>query len=162
MNNTITQYYEVINNSTAAVAPGAAVSFSQDGNQFLGGNPGPVPSRVNDTTFLLGLGLWRVSWQVPVANSGQLGIGYVVIGPPSSSNVTSGVTFISETVVGTSWGHCQIVGDFLINVNDDRPGTTWQIALYNPMENNSSLNLLSAGSGNIDVVVTFTIEGLAV
>lgn len=146
-NTTWTQYYEVINSSTAAVAPGAAVSFSQDGNQFLGSQPSNQPVRVNDTTFALGSALngdgwWRVAWQIPVGNSGQLAL-------------QNGSSLISETVVGTSWGHSQIVGDFILRVPYQ---TTQNISLVNPMANNSSLNLLSAGSGNIDVVVSIIFE----
>jgi hypothetical protein len=139
------RFYEVINSSTAAVAPGDAVSFSQDGTSFVNGSTGSPISRVNDTTFTLAANpsfIYRIGFQVGVANSGQLAI----------NTSTSGM--LTDSVVGTSWGHSQIIGDYLFTVASG--GTN--ISIINPSANASSLNLLSHGSGNIDVMVSLIIE----
>ena len=154
-NGTWTQYYEVINSGTAAIAPGAAVSFSTMGDQYVGNNPAATPTQVNDTTFQLSAGFtWRVSYQIPVANSGQLALVYAG-NPPNDTPVD-----LTSTVVGTSWGHSQIVGDFLLTISASTY-SYWNVTLVNPTANNSSINLLSHGSGNIDVVVSIIFECLA-
>jgi hypothetical protein len=151
-----TQYYEVITNDSTAVAPGAAVSFSLDGNRAVTGNPLPTPTRFSNTTFLIGTvggdTFWRVTWQVGVANSGQLQVGYILnsgIGVP---------TLLPETVIGSSWGHGQLTGDFILKVPYLQ---RWYVGIYNPAANQSSLNLLSHGVGNVHVVasIVFTCLG---
>ena len=141
----VAQYYEVIDSGTAAVAPGDAVSFSQDG--VITETPQNIGiSRVNDTTFQINSTAdfavsYRIFWQVGVANSGQLGV-----------SIGGSSTLVG--VVGTSWGHSQIIGDYVYTVPQNTNAT---ISIVNPSANSSSLNLLSHGSGNIDVLVSLTI-----
>lgn len=142
----VAQFYEVINSGTAAVAPGAYMSFSQTACI----TQGIAVSQTSPTEYLLGLtspdafnSYYRITWQVGVANSGQLGVYSTALGGLEANSV-----------VGTSWGHSQIIGDCIIQV--DLFGTT--VSIQNPSANNSSLNLLSSGSGNVDVVVTLTFE----
>lgn len=142
----VAQFYEVINSGTAAVAPGANVSFSQ--TAFI--TQGIGVSQNSPTVFALGLtppdqfvSYYRVTWQVGVANSGQLGVYSADLGGLQANSI-----------VGTSWGHCQIIGDCIIQIGQS--GAT--LSIQNPSANNSSLNLLSSGSGNVDVIVTLTFE----
>ena len=157
-----TQYYEIIDGSTPALTPGQSVSFSSDGVSYApGSNPWAQPVRYNDTTFSITVpsssgyiwsGCYRFFWQVPVANAGQLALTYAVSDPSLQHNY-------EYTVVGTSWGHSQIIGDFMVRLNFDA-NTVIYFAIVNPAANNQTINLLSSGAGNVDVATSLLIQYL--
>src|ERR1700685_538720 len=123
-NGTWSRFYEIILDDTPSVARGEAVSSSQNGASYTGSNPVTSPAtRCNNSVIRIsGSNIWRITWQVPVANSGQLALGYTTSGGGSP-------ILLLDSVVGTSWGHCQIVGDYLVSVPY---ATSYYIGIYNP------------------------------
>lgn len=153
-----------IPNATTSIAPGAYLPFTASlfgvyaGSvygrgmiQSANSNPPGVQilSAVSEY-YDQGPVYFRIRWQVPVANSGQLGIQY-------STTATGSPILIPQSVVGTSYGHCQIVGDYILEIPNR---TQYWVSIVNPAVNDSTINLMSHGSGNLDANYSIMYESI--
>jgi hypothetical protein len=146
---TWTQYYGIVSPLNTPIAPGNAVPFPNAGNS-IGAEGQAFPTQVSPTVVALPTGTWRIVWQVGIQTPGQLGLQYYTTDPMSP-------ILIPESVTGTSWGHCQIAGDTLVEVPSS---TTYNMSLVNPGSNTANVVLLVAGIGGISVSNTITYECL--
>jgi hypothetical protein len=112
--------------NTATIAPGTDVQFPQNGPTF-----GLDINRLTPSTFsLLSVGIYQVSFQVSITESGQL---CVVINAGQNAS----------TVVGRATGTSQIVGLFLIQTIV--PNTI--LSIRNPLGEASALSITTIAGG---------------
>ena len=156
-----------IPSATISIAPGSYLQYTLQTQEFVAGRGSilasvapasytfsPTPPAgvflIQARSFYYNQGpvYVRMRWQVPVANSGQLGIQYstVLQGP---------TTLIPESVVGTSYGHCQLIGDYILMIPNK---TQYFVSIVNPAVNDSAINLMSHGSGNLNANFSIMFE----
>jgi len=122
--------------NAATVAPGAAVSFPQDGATF-----GGVATRLSGTQFTLDLiGTYLIFFQVSITEAGQL-------------MIRQDGTEVAYTVVGRATGTSQIVGVAI-------PITTVAasvIEVINPSGNAAALTITPIAGGTHSVSANLTV-----
>ena len=126
--------------NAATVAPGADVSFPQDGP-----NSGTVITRIDDTSFNLSeIGTYEIFFNVPVTEAGQLEL--TLNGAP-----------ILYTVVGRATGTSDISGMFLVTT------TTADsiITVRNPLGNANALTITPLAGGTSSVSAHLVILQIA-
>jgi hypothetical protein len=122
------------------VAPGTDVSFPQNG-------PSTASSEITRTgpsSFnLAGIGVYRVAFQVPVSEAGQL-------------ILTRNGADLAYTVTGRATGTSQIVGEALVETTTVNSVMT----LRNPAGNSVALTITPLAGGTRPVAATLIIEKL--
>ncbi len=122
--------------NAATVAPGAAVSFPQDGP-----SSGSI-TRTNASTFTLAtIGTYRVSFQVSVNEPGQLEVGL-------------DGSALAYTVVGRATGTSQLVGESLVTTTS----VNETLQVLNPAGNPTALTITPLAGGTHPVSASLTIE----
>jgi hypothetical protein len=125
--------------NNATIAPGADLSFPQDGPSF-----GPDIVRLNASTFsLLTIGVYQVMFQVSITESGQL---CVVINAGQNP----------ATVVGRATGTSQLVGICLIRTT--LPSTI--LSIRNPLGEPIALTVTTTAGGTNPVSAHLVITRL--
>lgn len=124
--------------NAATVAPGAAVSFPQDGpTSGTIARTGPTSINLPD------IGTYRVSFSVPVSEAGQL-------------IVTLNGTDLAYTVVGRATGTTAITGESLVQTTVADSVLT----VVNPAGNSTALTITPLAGGTRPVAATLIIEQL--
>lgn len=124
--------------NSATVGAGTAVSFPQDGPQS-----GSI-TRLTSSTFQLGeTGTYRVTFDVPVTEAGQL-------------ELTLNGTALTYTVVGRATGTSQIVGDAVVSV----PAADSVLAVVNPSGESTALTITPDAGGVDPVSASLVIQKL--
>jgi hypothetical protein len=125
--------------NSAAVAPGAAVSFPHNGPQS-----GSITALSASTFQLSAIGTYRVLFQVPVTEPGQL-------------ELTLNGTALPYTVVGRDTGTTEIIGAAFISV----AAANSVLAVVNPTGNAGSLTITPHAGGAQPVSASLIIQKLA-
>jgi hypothetical protein len=124
--------------NAATIGPGTAVSFPRSGPQ----NGSITP--VNGSQFQLGdVGTYRVSFQVPVTQAGQL-------------ELTLNGVALPYTVVGRATGTTAIVGDSLVSV----PTANSLLTVVNPTGEPVALTITPTAGGIDPVSASLVIQRL--
>jgi hypothetical protein len=121
------------------VAPGADVSFPQDGP-----TSGTTISRLGPNTFsLAAIGTYLVSFNVPVDEPGQL-------------TLTLNATDLAYTVTGRATGTTQITGESLVQTTVINSVLT----VRNPAGNSNALTISPLAGGNQPGSATLIVQQL--
>jgi hypothetical protein len=124
--------------NAATVAVGSAVSFPNDGPQT-----GSI-IRLSGSTFQLSaIGTYRVSFEVPVTQAGQL-------------ELTLNGTALPYTVVGRATGTSEIVGDSLIDVTT----VSSSLAVVNPSGESTALTITPPAGGTAPASASLVVQKL--
>ena len=124
--------------NAATVAPGSAVSFPQDGPSS-GAIARTGPSSIN----LPDIGIYRVSFSVPVDEAGQL-------------IVSLNGTDLDYTVVGRATGTSAIAGESFVQTT----AVNSILTVGNPASNSTALTITPLAGGTQPVAATLIIEQL--
>jgi hypothetical protein len=124
--------------NAATVVPGTAVSFPQDGPS-RGAIARTGPSSIN----LPDVGIYRVSFSVPVTEAGQL-------------VVTLNGADLAYTVVGRATGTTAIAGESLVQTTM----VNSELTVGNPAGNSTALTITPLAGGTHPVAATLIIERL--
>jgi hypothetical protein len=126
--------------NSATVAPSSVVSFSQTGPQSGSG----LIARLTSSTFQMGaIGTYRVSFEVPVTEPGQL-------------ELTLNGVALPYTVVGRATGTSEITGDSLVNVAT----VASVLAVVNPSGESTALTITPLAGGTMPVSASLVIQKL--
>ncbi|MDX6586664.1 MAG: hypothetical protein QOI31_1137 [Solirubrobacterales bacterium] len=133
------QFYALMPpNNAATVAPGAAVSFPQDGPAS-----GDITRASADNFVLAEVGTYRVDFIVSVSEAGQLALRL-------DGNQ------LNYTVFGRATGTSQIVGEALVTTTT--PNST--ISVVNPAGNSTALTITPLAGGTAPVAASLVIQQL--
>jgi hypothetical protein len=121
------------------VAPGGTVDFVQAGPEV-----GDIQAVAADAYALPDIGTYRVSFNVPVTEPGQLGL---------SLNFAE----LPQTIVGRATETSQIIGESLITTT----AVDSILSVVNPADNLTGLTITPSAGGTEPVVATLIIEQLS-